>query len=304
MSFPTTVDSTMMRVAKSCPRKFYNEFLLSRVAKGLSPDLNAGKAWAKAHEVFRTSYYSGALGFEDSLVHAYIALTEEFGDEEYDPPKDNPKQYERLLEALIAYYYEEYPPTFDDHQPLLIDGKPAVEFSFAEPIEEVLHPETGEPILYAGTFDMLSQKSGALNYIFDDKTTKQMGPKWSSLWRLRSQFIGYVWGARKWGYKTQGAWVRGCAIKKNSIEFADAPVNIPQYLVEEWYENLVHELRYLISLWEQGHFPKNLDEACSQYGGCQYQEICELPDSQASIFLNDDASFEDRNWNPVSVEHL
>lgn len=300
LTFPQTWDATMLRAAKGCDRKLYWEFFRNKVASGLNPDLNAGAAWARAHEIFRKAYYGPEQMDKDSaLVDAFIALCQEFGDEEFDPPKDNPKQFDRLLVALLQYYDIEYPPEMDEHKPhILSNGQPAVEFSFAEPIEEVLHPETGEPLLYAGTFDMLDNYHDML-FVFDDKTSKQMGQTWARQWALRSQFIGYVWAARKFQYNVQGAWVRGTAFKKTQIDFADAKIGIPKWMVEDWYKSLVIELRRIVEAWKEGYFRKNYDETCSMYGGCQFLPLCEVPDSHAEDFL---AGFDNRTWNPVKVD--
>lgn len=303
LTFPQVWDATMLRAAKGCDRKLYWEFFRNKVATGLNPDLNAGAAWARALEVFRKCYYgetaTPAPSKDDAAAEAFIAMAQEYGDEEFDPPKDNPKQFDRLAEALVEYLYYAYPPEMDEHRPyLLSDGSPAVEFSFAEPIEEVLHPETGEPLLYAGTFDMLDNFHNML-YVFDDKTSKQMGPSWSRQWHLRSQFIGYVWGARRFGFDAQGAWVRGTAFKKTTIDFADTKVGIPKWMVEDWYQTLIIELRRIIEAWKEGYFRKNYDETCTMYGGCQYLPLCEIPDAHAEDFLS---GFEDRTWSPVKMD--
>lgn len=301
-TFPTVFDATMLRAAKSCKRKFFYEFMKNKVSSGTSPDLIAGAAWARGHEVFRKLYYSGDADFDTALVKAFIAMATEFGPEETEPEANHPKTFDRLAEALVAYYYEAYPPEFDDHAPIVVSGSPAVEFSFSVPLEDVIHPETGEPILYAGTFDMFSSYHGTFNYVFDDKTSKTMGFKWSEQWRLRSQFIGYAWGAKMHGYEVNGAWVRGTAFKKTSIDFADAPLQIPQWMIDDWYRNLVFDLNTLIEHWRNDFFPKNYDDACNAYGGCQYLNLCEMPDNQAPFFLAND--FEDRFWSPVKIDTL
>lgn len=302
LTFPQTFDATMMRAMKGCKRKFYYEFMRNKVSSSTSPDLIAGAAWARGHEVFRKLYYSGEEEFEDAIVRAFIAMATEFGPEETEPEPNHPKTFDRLAEAFVSYHYEAYPPEFDDHQPVLVNGKPAVEFSFSVPIEDVLHPETGEPILYAGTFDMLSCHHGHFYYVFDDKTSKQMGHRWAEQWRLRSQFIGYAFGAKQHGYNVAGAWVRGTAFKKTQLDFADAPIQIHQWMIDDWYNTLVFDLQMLIEHWRRGFFPKNYDEACNAYGGCQYLSLCEIPDYQNEVFLQSD--YEDRVWNPVKIDTL
>jgi hypothetical protein len=252
-------------------------------------------------ETFRTVYHTTAgdedFRFEEAAIAGFLRAIQYYGD--YTPHPTETKTYDRLIscyiEALITY-----DPRKDPVQTSIgPDGQPRVEFSFAYPIDEVRHPVSGDPIIFAGRFDQLADFGGGL-YLFDDKTTKALGASWGKQWELRSQFTGYTWGGRRSGFNVVGAIIRGMGILKNSITTQESIVYRPQWMVDRWYKRLVWDLKRMVECWDTGYWPHTGEEsgACSEYGGCQYAILCKSPNPESFISPN----YRDYRYTPLERE--
>lgn len=301
--FPEVIDSTMRGAFVSCPHKFYWEFIRRIGPKKLSIHLHFGACFARGLEVFRKEFYSRAHLHNYHEVHklalgkALEAMILEWGD--YPPEDEEPKTLWHCMAAL-DFYFEVHPPFSDVIQPFRkADNSPAVEFSFALPLN-ILHPETGEPILYAGRFDMLGVYDEELLYVVDEKTTGQMGPTWSSSWDLRAQFTGYVWAARTFGHQVAGAIARGVVIRKTGLDHGDAIIPVTDWQIERWKFQLERDIQRMISSWEESYWDYDLDSACTSYGGCGFKSLCLSNNPERWI----ESSFAPRHWNPVALDPL
>lgn len=287
-----------MRAAfASCPAQFFFSYVENLDSSVISIHLHFGKCFAKGCEIFRREYYSEGSGqgdFDWALTKGTEAILQEWGDyePEYDP---GTKTLDRCISALEAYF-SEYHPSTDYIQPYMKrDGTPAVEFSFSIPIPEVLHPVTGLPILYCGRYDMLGIYNDQL-LVEDEKTAKQLGQSWRSQFDLRSQFTGYTWAAKQEGYPVVGALVRGIGLLKTKTTFEEVITMRPQWMIDQWYEQLVSDLSRAVESWKRGAWDQDFAEACASYGGCKFKPLCSSPDPLAwaeSYFLR-------RSWDPVS----
>ena len=182
--------------------------------KAPSVHLVAGGAFAAGIESARRAFFlDGADGATAEGV-GLAALIRHYGSLEC--PADSPKSLERVCGAL-EFYFERYPLGRDGANPItLAGGKRGIEFSFAEPTH-ILHPVTGQPILYTGRSDMIAERAAGI-YIYDEKTTSSLGASWGKQWEMRSQFTGYGWAAKKQGIKVAGMIVRGISILKTKYD--------------------------------------------------------------------------------------
>lgn len=310
-TFPTLLDATALSDFKSCKRKFFWSTLLKQVRKEANPHFVAGGAYAKGHEVFKTLYYSGRAGKEEALERAVIALIKEYGDYEPNPDGKQSEKYktwDRMAAALVTYY-EEFPPERDFLVPALSqDREPLIEFSFATPFFDLKNPQTNEPILYGGRFDGIvhlvpdgwrgKYTDNVLSrplYGYDDKTTYGLGPSWADQWKLRSQFIGYKWGASTFGFDLQGFIIRGCGIQKNDIKHLSTLSNYGSWLVAEWLETTYRTIQDVIQAWNDRVWTKDFDGACTSYGVCPYASLCLSPTPWKWLA----GEYKVRTWSPV-----
>lgn len=294
--FPPTVDSTMLATFRSCPQKMFRTYVEHWKPTHESIHLVAGKAYAKGLEVARRAFYEGGHSPEDALALGSAALLESYGDFECGP--DDKKTPERTLGAL-EFYLNEYPLGIDRATPIqYAQGKTGIEFSFAEPLD-IIHPVSGEPLIYTGRADMVANWAGGI-YVFDDKTTSQLGASFARQWEHRSQFTGYLWAACRAGIKASGAVVRGVSILKTKYETMEVLTNRSAWEVERWYNQTLRDIQRMIRCWEEGYWDYNLDHACNEFGNCSLTDICKSPNPETWL----PTRFEQRVWDPLGREQI
>lgn len=293
--FPLAWDSTMVKSFRSCPRQFFWQYM-HHYKKDSSVHLHAGKAFASGLEEMRKAYWNEGQDTETALARGLRKLLSDYGD--FQRPSDSPKSAARMAGAM-EYYHSAYPLGSDGADPVrLSDGSRAIEFSFALPLSQgLVHPETGEPILYTGRTDQVVEWAGSI-YVEDDKTTSQLGGMWANQWDLRSQFTGYTWGARQLWAGVTGALVTGIAIRKTGYDHARVPTPRPGYLVDRWHHQVLRDIQRAIECWQSGEWDYDLDESCNAYGGCPFKDPCKANDPQPWL----DAGYVVRIWDPLTRE--
>lgn len=298
-SLPKVLDNTMITTFIECPTRFAWRHLWGLV-RGIGIDLHAGATFAKGIEAVRRYYWSTNSPYrgniDASLAEGIRAAAKEWGKVEVDD--DEVKSFRRVCGALEYYFCagDAFMPATDHIQPLMLDGEPAVEWNFVTPID-VKHPETGDPFLVTGRFDMFGLLRGERMVIVDEKTTQQLGGQWAQRWRMRSQFTTYLWGAQSYGHKVDTAIVRGVAFYKHHYGNAEAIIYRPAWHIEMWYENLIRVVTRMVEQWDRGVFDLALGEACASYGGCMYQDLCDTPDPASWV-----SQYRVEHWNPL-VRH-
>lgn len=301
--FPNVITSSLRETFNKCHKKFYHETVCGTAPKGQNIHLEFGGAYAQALETFRMAYYGEEYRelppterFQEAVTDGLIALMVKWGD--YEPEPTDTKNFDRLVGAYIEYLAI-FPPETDHIKPSMFEGKPRVEFSFLFEIPEVTHPTSGDPLLFAGRFDMLGDFNGGL-FVFDDKTTGAMGPTWAGQWDLRSQFSAYCYGARLSDKHVIGAIVRGMCVLKTMFKTREAIVYRPDWMVERWRERLVWDTKRMIQMWHDDYWPNTGEESggCSDYGGCPFKILCSSVNEQA--FRN--TYFKDYRWDPLARE--
>lgn len=303
-AFPEAISNTIREAFAVCPRKFYWGYIRKLAPQGESIHLVAGGAFAKGLEITRKAFYEDkksefeaqAIGFE-AMRSKYDNFDVEYG------MTDSNKSFENLSRAFTDYFME-YPLATDRIKPLMQHGKASVEFSFAIPTEH-LHPETGNPILYAGKFDMLGRE-GAENeepvlWVTDEKTTSQLGATWSSQWDLNSQFSGYCYAAKQYGYPVVGAMIRGIGLLKTKISHQQVIQTRSDWQLDRWYTQMNRDTARMIEMWKAdvyndgSPYDQALGSACTSYGACPFKRLCEAqnPEEWVPIY------FKESTYNPL-----
>lgn len=308
---PLYIDSTMIVCFRSCPRKFFNEFVLGLRGETISIDLHAGGCFATALETLYNCFHLHQMPLDTALMMAEGEFLIKWGDREpesYFSPKTGEKIYksaktrERTWEVFLEYI-KKWPPETDHVQPLISQGRPTVEFSFALPLTHEstgydfpLHP-SGQPFLYSGRFDMLGLYDNK-PVVKDEKTMGKTPPaNWSETFDLRNQFIGYVWACRHLGIPVAGVVVRGVSIMKETFHLPEVlkSGSYTDVLLERWKHQLARDLFRLVDCWNSDYFDYNMADTCTSYGMCQFLHACRADDPD--IWLKD---FGVRRWNPLS----
>lgn len=294
--FPHTVDSTVLSTFRSCPQKFFRQYIEHWKSATESVHLVAGGAFAEGIEKARNHFYVEGGSAEDAEAIGLQALIKRYGD--FECPPDSAKSLERMCGAL-EFYFHHYPLGNDGAEPItLASGRRGIEFSFAEPLS-INHPITGDPILYTGRSDMIAERAGGI-YIYDEKTTSSLGASWGRQWEMRSQFTGYSWAARKQGIKTQGTIVRGISILKTKYDTLEVPTYRSDYELERWERQAVRDIGRMIDCWLDGYWDYSLDNACNDYGGCAFTSICKESNPEAFLPIK----FVKRVWDPLARKQM
>ena len=291
LTFPEHVDSTMLSSADSCLQKFFLEFMQHWSPQATSIDLHAGGAMAAGIEAVRRALWQRNLEPRAAVIAGVRAFIMYWGD--FEAPEGHTKSFTNVLLAMMDYF-QTYHPNSDPVKPYIMqNGAPAVEFTFAYPTD-VMHPETGDPILYAGRFDLLGYFNKTL-YIIDEKTSgRGMSAEQMQLYKMRGQFLGYAWAARMSGFKVNDALVRLIVIQKTQFQQLPIIVSLPDWQIDRWYEEMNHKLRRLVDCWTKAHWPYSYGDACSSWGGCTFLQLCTAADP--SIWIGD---FTKRTWDPL-----
>ena len=294
--FPLGIDASMRAAFLKCPRSFELGYL--RHLRPLQPSVHlvAGGAYAKGLEVARRAYYEQGVPEKRAIGLGAIALVKAYGD--FEPPMRHAKTCENVLSAF-DYYFSVWPMSSDTLTPFRgQDVKRAIEWSFALPLP-VAHPQSGDPILYIGRFDMLGEFGGGL-WVVDDKTTGSLGASWSKQWDMRGQFTGYCWAARQTGLNVTGALVRGVSILKTKHDHAQAIVYKEDHKVEQWYTQILRDVQRMVQLWEEGYWDYDLSDGCCSFGECSYKLLCESPRPEDWL----EGNYEVRAWDPLAHEEM
>ena len=292
--FPDVLDSTILATFKACRHKAWLEYLLHWKPREPSVHLHAGASFAKGLEVARTSFFVDNQPTDEAAASGLHALLTAYGD--FECPQDSAKSAERTAGAY-EFYLQNYPLGQDGCIPVTLPGgKRGIEFSFAHPLP-IKHPQTGDPIIYAGRMDMLANFADGV-FVEDDKTASSLGALWGRQWDLRSQFTGYAWGCREAGIKADGVLVRGVSILKTKYDTQQAVSYRPVWQIDRWFEETCQLVGEMITCWESGKWLHNLDHACTDFGGCMFRNVCLSQDTQPWL----ENYFQRRKWNPIARE--
>lgn len=294
--FPHAVDSTMLSTFRSCPQKMFRQYVEHWKPQAESVHLVAGGAFAKGIEVARRSFFEEQKSPSEAEADGLHALITKYGD--FECPPDSAKSLERTAGAL-EFYFANYPLGEDSANPITFpDGRRGIEFSFAEPLN-IKHPTSGDPMIYTGRADMIADFGGGV-YVFDEKTTSQLGQSWPRQWELRSQFTGYAWAARRIGIDVTGAIVRGVSILKTKYDTMQSLTDRPAWEVDRWEAQVHRDIARMIQCWEDGYWDYNLDHACAEYGGCGLVRICKSENPETWLPMQ----FERRVWDPLLKQEM
>jgi hypothetical protein len=291
--FPLIWDNSMRSSLVACPQKFSYEYLHNWKSLYPSVDTHAGKAFAEGLEVARKSFYLNGVNPDDAIADGLSALISAYGD--FECPSDSPKSRNRLSEAFI-YYWDTFPFHLDPAQPYRGLSGPMIEFSFALPLDDsLLHPITGEPIIYCGRADMVATYAGGVT-IYDDKTTKSLGPTWGQKWDMRAQFTGYCWAAITYGIPVTQVLVRGISILKTKLDHAQTITVRTPWRIKVWHAQVVRDIRRAMEMWKEGYWDRNESDSCDSYKGCPYKQPCmhEAAEDYLSIY------FARKRWDPLT----
>lgn len=304
-AFPDVIDSTMVISYRSCRRKFEFEHIHHLCSPFPSVDLHFGGAFARGLEVARKQHFVNGVPAIQAQADGINAAWDFYG--KFDAGRtpaslDKKAKSEWTLLQALDGYFSEWPLGSCGLTPH--GGDQGIEFTFAIPIPGTSHPDRGDPIVYGGRFDLLGDWNG-IPVVEDEKTTGYFEEKWAEKWSLRSQFLGYVWASRQYGFPVDQVLIRGIAIKRTENAYIQALSTFPAYMLERWYTELVRTLNQMSADYRatrdqheaspnETAFSYNLGDSCNAYGGCPFMELCKsrIPDEWFGNYGR-------RDWSPL-----
>lgn len=296
-TFPEVIDNSMRSAFTKCGQQFLRQYVQHLRMKGTNVHLHAGGAFAKGLEVTRKAYFDQGKPAQEAENEGLQALYTAYGDpDDMEEARNADKTLPGMVRAFESYWLE-YPLGKDYLVPHKAQGgQSCVEFSFAQIIPELLHPETGMPLLYCGRFDVLAEMKGAL-FVQDEKTASQLGEQWKRNWDLDSQFTSYIWGAKTFGYPVAGAVIRGIGLLKTKTTHEEVITYRGQWQIDRWLEQLIRDVKRMIESWKENYYDYALDKsACNAFGGCSYRTLCDSPSPENWI----DTHYQRVVWNPLT----
>ncbi len=286
--FPDVVDNTMLTTFASCPYKFFNNYVLRLEPPDTSEHLIAGAAFAKGVEVARTEYYINGKKEITAIEDGVVALIKEWG--YYETPKKSVKTLPNIIYAFLEYF-RHFKMSVDSVVPYITDNVNGIEYTFGVDLLNIKHPDTKDPIIYGGRFDMLGiNKTSKKLVLVDEKTTTSLY-KFTDKYLYSTQFMGYKAALQSIGLEVTGIQIRATAIQVGKIDFASPFYKIPDELASIWKEQAKIKLKAMVKAYKKIKgtdsrdledvvkwakvYPKNLGVSCMNYNQlCPYVKLC------------------------------
>lgn len=293
-------DSTSIKLATECMRKYYYKMIVGWQPEDLSVHLKFGIAYATALEHFHKLVAEGMPRSEAIEEVVYEALLETW-DHELDAEGNripgtgapwesmhNLKTRGNLIRTIV-WYLEQFE---DDAVSTIIlsDGRAAVEYSFKLPVDD--------GIVFCGHLDRLGEYSHD-PYVQDQKTT---GTTISARY-----FEGYSPDIQMSMYTFAGKVVFGVPVKGVIIDAAQIAVGFSRFergftfrtddQLTEWYDQTMAKIHEARRLTAERQFPMNAT-ACGNYGGCEFRDICSRSPQVREQFLKG-KFVKGPRWDPI-----
>ncbi len=315
------VDNSMLELLTTCPRALqYNRFE-RRIAAVSKPSLSFGSA---VHLALEHRYKTYKNLTPDAVLDSEVSdlLTKFF--------EENPvgEDYRNLnwAQKIVKKYNEKY-----DIEPFQLmvgpDGQPLVELSFALPLftHYIYHPEGADlcdpiavPVIYTGRIDLPVLWDSQL-FIIDHKTTSMIGQQFFDKMKMSAQQKGYCWAFEQLtGKKVHGYCINAIRVKEPPLSLGKEGGRTKQteatwwndsfqrerYFLqpgemEEWKTNCIALIEEMFYHYQKGLLPMKT-AWCSQFGRCQYYDVCSLPASDRNLML-ESGMFTENLWNPLKT---
>ena len=176
----------------------------------------------------------------------------------------------KILKAYFKHYQNDGLEVMLD-----ADGKPYVE----REISFELFRDDSLIIRYFGTIDMIvkNQITGQI-MIADHKTTASLGSQFYNRIKPNHQYTGYVMAAqRALGMNTNLFLVNGIQVAKTKAEFARQVTDRNLEDFNDLEATVLFAVRNLLEAIQADNFPMFAPNPCTNYGSCQYLDICSSP---------------------------
>lgn len=280
-------DSTTLGTFKTCPRKYYYEYIEGFRSKRGEIHLEFGVYYHASLEKYDIFLTQGMT--QEEALKATIRYIHSLKWESYPEHKDYKLKNKYTLLRAVTWYIEHFK---DDalETVILKNGKPAVELSFQFSLNNYL--------TYAGHIDRLV-KFGDDIYVSDRKTSKSaLSTYYYSQFNPSNQMTGYaVAGSIITSGFVRGVIIDSCQLGVNFARFGRHITTRTERQLEEWITNTITVIEQAHDCVEADYFPMN-ENSCGNYGGCPFRDVCGACPSMRDSLLK--SNFTRVGWNPAS----
>lgn len=292
-------DNTSLTLWQECPRKY-----LYRMVEGWRPKkknihLLFGGIYASALENFH-KWIALGRDREDAMIDTVrLALDMSWDRDEGRPMEfDDPKKTRDALLRTIIWYLEQFA---DDPLKTFItaEGKPAVEYSFALPVD-------GDIIL-TGHIDRLVTYGKDI-LVTDNKTTGSVLNQWYfNQYTLDGQMTQYTFAGKVvYNIPVKGVVIDAAQVGSGFSSFDRGFTFRSDEQLDEWYHDSMLAIAHAREATLKREFPMNRT-SCTKFAserggrkGCEFYDICSQPERVRHAFLKTEFT-QDYTWDPLKA---
>jgi len=295
-AFQFAWDSTSLSELKTCPRKYQYSILQGWTHKILPPPLSFGIHFHTCMETWHKLITLHQYDPEDALLRV-VKLAGLLG--ETISAGDTARTKETLIRSALWYIdnFQDDPARTVE----LLNGSPAVEYSFTLPFDEI----DGIQLYLTGHIDRLVEFHGDV-YPTDYKTTKRaLDSRFFDQFKPNIQTAHYVACCAVMAHEgtsipsiPKGIIIDGIQLGVNFSRFRRHIVHYQQDEIEEYLNDTAMWIETAKRYADDGYWPKN-EKACDMYGGCHFREICRTRPGQRHLALK--TNFTQRTWDPLKA---
>lgn len=293
-------DSTSISLAQACLRKYQYKMIEGWHPHHFSDHLRFGQIYASALEHYYKHVAAGATDNEALCLVVNEAMISSW-DHDLDSdgarisgsgkawaPLDGVKTRENLIRSIVWYidfFRDEPTPVM-----ILSDGKPAVELSFALPVDN--------GIVFSGHLDRMVTYADS-PYVMDQKTTKTtVGPYYFDQYKPHTQMSMYTFaGKAAFNIPVKGVIIDAAQIAVGFTRFERGFTMRTDDELNEWYDNTMFWIAQAQNATKQNYFPMNA-ASCFMYGGCEFRKVCSRAPGMRKNFLAADFT-QGPTWDPL-----
>lgn len=289
------LDNTRISNCKACPMKHCIKSHLGWVREGHRAPLDFGGAWHEGKaEIFRQVKFLRDSGvdtppdegfWEFCHLRAVNAFNTEWTARGMPLPEENPELMEQFFPRVPGTAQEMLRHYINQNKTWLWEIEILdIEKPFVVPLFET---ET-QRIFLVGRRDLTyrdhagvwagehktSTLGAAEKYIVQGQIFQH---RFLTSFNMSPQVAGYTYSLKlEFGDEARGVVISGDLVhKKYNDKFQNIPIWKDDFWLEGWYNDTIHWVKQLLQYEADGYFPHNETSCETQYGSCEYKEICE-----------------------------
>lgn len=259
-----SINSSSLEIIQTCKRKALYYLAGKYRSEKPSEALTFGSA---IHKGLESWYLNGRN--DDAGITAFVECAKPLA-ALHEKDKRHPNNGIKILKNYFQVYK-------DDPYEILMDeqGKPYIERDF----EFELLKTDNVTINLFGTIDCIfKHKDTGEIVIADHKTTSSLGQEFYNRLSPNNQYTTYIMAAQTvFGLNTDRFLVNGIQVAKTKWDLSRQFTTRSEQDITECRGAYYAAVREFLACTQSGFWPMSAPSPCSNWGGCMYREVCDLP---------------------------